>query len=359
MTDTQQPLAEWTPVEIDTVLADLWSKQQDAEMRIANYKRAESEIYTTIEKIKNGARLVQYRTALDGIELMEKLSLLGRHIVAEGSKLAKLAKLAAPYEAEYVRRGCWNRVFLALSHDGHAHNGTECSTCHRGENPTQFAWLVQYSGKTEAEIVADAGWRACTTCYPSAPVGDDKTLPTKMFSPDEIEAAKAREEREQAKAKRASDKAAKGITAPDGSPLRGRHGRLETERAAVLEATEELAERYTNRRADQLIEADPGLTPFISPKDKRERWEAEARGRALPLIEAIAHKRGETVEAVLTELEAKAYAKAKRDMGGDWAQSFRHNATWQREEYDAYKAKCEAEGRKPFEVLSLRWPKFQ
>jgi hypothetical protein len=179
-----------------------------------------------------------------------------------------------------------------------------------------------------------------------------------MYTPDEEEAAMARKEREEAKAKRAADKTAKDITAPDGDPLRGRHGRLETERAAVLEATDELSERYTNRRADQLIEVDAGLAPFFTPKDKRDRFEAEARGRVLPLIEAIAHKRGETVEAVLAELEPKAYAKAKRDMGGDWAQRFRHNATWDLEAYNAYKAACEAEGRKPFEALALRWAKF-
>jgi hypothetical protein len=348
-------LTTMTPVEIDTVLAEMWSEQQTVEMRIAGYQRAEAETYVQIQKIKNGVRLAGYRTVLDGIELMEQLNLVNENIAAYKAELAELKKKSLPYENEYVARGGWNRVFLAKSVNGHAHNGQNCSTCHNGEFRTQFAWLVRYSGQDEADIVADAGERACTTCYPTAPVG---AKGTKMFTPDEEEAQKAREEREAAKAQRAADRTAKGITTPDGSRLRGRHGRLETERAAVIEATDELAERYTNRRADQLIEADPGLTPFLNPKDKRDRWEAEARGRALPLIEAIAHKRGETVEAVLAELEAKAYAKAKRDMGGDWAQRFRHNATWQREEYDAYKATCEAEDRKPFEALTLRWAKF-
>jgi hypothetical protein len=375
MPEITKSLSEMTPVEIDTELSRLWNEEDQAESRLMSLVVS---LHTTVgdkprkvrgvrgpifnlswEKVlelalvKTLAPYTEYESAV-GREVERTL----RNWAMARRKLDALTAEIKVYTDEYVRRGRWNRVFLALSHDGHAHKGTECSTCHRGEERTRFAWLIQYSGKTEAEIIADAGERACATCYPSLRDSDLKRK-TKMFAPDEIEAQKAREERKTAQAKRAADKAAKGITAPDGSPLRGRHGRLETERAAVLEATDELSERYTNRRADQLIEADPGLTPFLNPKDKRDRWEAEARGRALPLIEAIAHKRGTTVEEVTAELEAKAYAKAKRDMGGkEWAQRFRHNCTWNREEYEAYMARCEKEGRKPFEALTLRWFKF-
>jgi hypothetical protein len=77
------------------------------------------------------------------------------------------------------------------------------------------------------------------------------------------------------------------------------------------------------------------------------------------LIEAIAHKRGTTTAEVLAELEPKAQAKARRDVGGkEFADAVRRQAPFQLEEYEAYKAQCEKEGRKPFEVLGLRWPKF-
>ncbi|MEV7675028.1 hypothetical protein [Streptomyces sp. NPDC088752] len=369
---TPEQLAAMTPVEIDTELSRLWNEQEQADgTRLKLSYALHRELGDEGRKVR-GARRPIFSLSWESVLEQALVKALAPYTEAESHtarrlndmlrnwamasrKLDGLSAEIKKYADEYHRRGGWNRVFLAKSHDGHAHNGTECSTCHHGEYRTEFAWLIQYSGKTEAEIIADAGERACTTCYPSAPVG---AKGTKMFTPDETEAAKAREEREAAKAKRAADRTAKGITNPDGSVLRGRHGRLETERAAVLEATGELAERYTNRRADQITEADPALTPFFSPKDQRDRWTAEARGRALPLIEAIAHKRGETVEAVAAELEGKAYAKAKRDMGGDWAQRFRQNATWDLEAYNAYVALCEKEGREPFAALKLPWYKL-
>jgi hypothetical protein len=71
-----------------------------------------------------------------------------------------------------------------------------CSTCNRGERPTQFQWMTDYSGMGEAQIVAAAGWRACTVCYPTAPVGDVRSLPTAMFSREDEAKAQARAERE-------------------------------------------------------------------------------------------------------------------------------------------------------------------
>ena len=99
---------------------------------------------------------------------------------------------------EYTRRGGWTRAFLVNNSNGHVHSSTSCSTCFE---TTQYAWLTDYSGANEEAIVADAGVRACTVCYPSAPV-DVLKRETKMFTPDEIAAQQAREERAAAKAAR-------------------------------------------------------------------------------------------------------------------------------------------------------------
>jgi hypothetical protein len=377
MPEITKSLSEMTPVEIDTELSRLWNEEDQAESRLMSLVVS---LHTTVgdkprkvrgvrgpifnlswEKVlelalvKTLAPYTEYESAV-GREVERTL----RNWAMARRKLDALTAEIKVYTDEYVRRGRWNRVFLALSHDGHAHKGTECPTCHRGEERTRFAWLVQYSDKTEAEIVADAGWRACTTCYPSAPVGDDKTLPTKMYSPDEEQAAKAREERKTAQAKRAADQAAKGITAPDGSPLRDRHGSvIKTERTAVIEATEGLSEKYKRLRFQQLREADPALSPFLYSDEDKAKHEEQGHANAMRLIEAIAHKRGTTTAEVLAELEPKAQAKARRDVGGkEFADAVRRQAPFQLEEYEAYKAQCEKEGRKPFEVLGLRWPKF-
>lgn len=377
ITKPDKPLAEWTEVEVDTELSRLWNEEAQAESaRLAlvsnlhmvlgdepRYVNGIGPLFSLPpEHVWEQAILKAYAPGV-GSKAREEAEEIQRVLSRWALVSRKLEDLAAeikPYVDEYVRRGRWNRVYLAQSHDGHAHNGTECSTCHHGEQRTQFAWLIRYSGKSEAEIVADAGWRACTTCYPSAPVGDRESLPTKMFTPDEEEQARARAEREAARAKRAADKTAKGITNPDGSPLRSKHGGIiETERTAEIEAVDGLSEKYKRLRFQQLRKADPGISPFLFSDEDKAEHEERGRADALRLVEAIAHKRGTTAEEVLAELEPKAQAKARRLVSGkDFAQGIRHNSRWQEPEYSAYVARCKEEGREPFEVLSLRWPKF-
>jgi hypothetical protein len=314
-------LTTMTPVEIDTLLAPIWERQASAQSRIVNYKRRETEIFTTIEKVKRGEKVLRIATALDGIELMEDLARLGRFIVAEGNKLAAAEAEAAPYEAEYTRRGGWNRVFLATSTGGHAHKGTECSTCHNGQYRTAFAWLIQYSGKSEADIVADAGERACTTCYPTAPVG---AKGTKMFTPDEEEAAKARAEREAAKAERARQADLKGITTPEGKPLDvSRHGFKDiakTLRTAEIAATDAL---YELIREQQHAE-DPEWAWFYEGGRRNAVTEQAGYAHlAWWIIRAIAAKKGLTFQEVFETHEKKAQAKVKK-VDREWAKDSRN-----------------------------------
>jgi D-alanyl-D-alanine carboxypeptidase len=69
-----------------------------------------------------------------------------------------------------------------------------CSTCYPN---THYAWLTEYSGKDEEEIVYAAGELACTVCFPSAPT-EVLTRIGEIRRPSDLE-------REQ----RAADKAAK------------------------------------------------------------------------------------------------------------------------------------------------------
>lgn len=362
---TAEQLATMTPVEIDTELYRLDGMAWTALARLAVAKHSIHEAsgdrrnydLRTWPWVKSYSRALADANRLaehgrdDAWEALDALR-------DEQLAVSAVRKVMKVYEDEFDRRGGWTRAFLAQSYDGHVHNGQECSTCHHGEERTRFTWMVAYSGKDEAEIIKAAGVRACTTCYPDAPTADLKR-PTVMFTEDEIEAQAAREQRAADKAKRDADKTAKGITTPDGGPLRDKSsGRIATERTAVIEATDALSDRYKNLRAAQIIEADPGLAPFFLDEERRARNEAEERSYAMRLIAAIAHKRGTTGEEVLAELEPKAYAKAKRDMGGDWPSRIRYSASFQREEYDAYLAQCEKDGRKPWEALTLRWFKL-
>jgi hypothetical protein len=83
------------------------------------------------------------------------------------AKLAEIKKQSDEVDKEFIRRGGWTRAFIVRGNDGHIHKDMHCRTC---RITTQYGWLPEYSGKDEAEIVADAGDRACTVCYPSAPV---------------------------------------------------------------------------------------------------------------------------------------------------------------------------------------------
>lgn len=342
-----QNLANLTPVEIDTLLAPIWEREMKIRSTISNYKRRESETFATIEKIKKGVRVPQVTTALDGIEVMEDLARLGRFIVAEGNKLAAVEAEAAPYEAEYTRRGGWNRVFLATSTGGHAHNGTECSTCHNGVYRTGFSWLIQYSGKTEAEIVADAGERACTTCYRSAPAN---AKGTKMFTPDEEEAAKARAEREEAKVQRVAKTASKAITAPDGTPLKDQWGStIKTEREAqivAVDAIKDALKLWESMVLEPLFEAHPGL----DDADMFNKVDAEEQSKAyelsVRLVAAIAAKHGRDEKVLFQELKAKAEAKVKREKNEILKNVYRLMAGM--EGYQAYAKAAKVKGLTPW-----------
>lgn len=309
-----------TPAEIDTVLAPIWEREASAQSRIVNYKRREAEIFTTIEKIKRGEKVLRVTTAMDGIELMEDLARIGRYIVAEGNKLAAAEAEAAPYEAEYTRRGGWNRVFLATSSNGHAHNGTECSTCHNGQYRTAFAWLIRYSGKQEAEIIADAGKRACTTCYPSAPAN---AKGTKMFTPDEEEAQRAREEREAERARKALEAADKSITTPEGEKLYAGKDHdswdvYKTLRTAEIAATDALLDFLL----DQTRENDPEWAHYFERKSYALHQMENTR-HAWYLIRAIANKKGLTFQEVFETHEKKAQAKLRK-IEREWAKDPRN-----------------------------------
>jgi len=155
---------------------------------------------------------------------------------------------------------------------------------------TQFQWMTDYSSATEEEIIDAAGHRACTCCYPTAPL--DPNRPTKMFSTDEIAAAKAREDREAVRAAKAEKAAAVAVYDPDGGELTipsyysKYRDVIKTERAASNKAIE--AARSLRQYGDRSASAD-------------------AHRETLDLcVAALAHKRGVSKEAVLAEIEKKA-----------------------------------------------------
>lgn len=144
---------------------------------------------------------------------------------------AALVRERRPLTDEYVRRGSWNRFWIVSNGNGHVHWTTACRTCYP---TTQFYWLAELSGMSHDDLVKQAGHRACTVCFPAAPVELSlrEKAATSIFTPTEIERAAAKAERD---AKKAAKIAAEPRTR-DGQPLIvtefGSNTQLKTERAA-------------------------------------------------------------------------------------------------------------------------------
>lgn len=199
-------LTSQTPVEIDTRLAELYMQQYAADARADGYVKAIQDAVGLIVNSgpswrRSAATWTQVEEYLAGAEDGYEKSRVERLYASMDEQRVESARLQeemAPFHAEYLRRGRWTRAFLVVNNNGHVHKSMSCSTCY---DSTYFNWLPMYSGQDEDQIVADAGERACTVCYPSAPV-DVLKRATKIFSEDEKAAQAARAEREAKRAAR-------------------------------------------------------------------------------------------------------------------------------------------------------------
>jgi hypothetical protein len=282
-----------TPVEIDTELARIYGEAMVIEARIAS----EVKFIERQTKRANQAPLTSWDQAnLDNAKV--------RLAKYQEQRQAYIAE-KAPFEVEYSKRP-WNRYFLVTNSNGHVHRGMNCSTCYP---TTEYAWVVDLADCDEAKMVEEYGENACTVCFPNAP-----SLPSFRGPGRRNQVAKdARAAERQAKA---DAKAAKAITAPDGSPLK-----IDT----LMGQSETIATEVTARR-----ELSKAYVDSIQADEARQ--EAEAKGEAegaswaetrrqvyvanmALLIEAIAAKHGQTVEEVQAEVQPsldralKAYRK--------------------------------------------------
>lgn len=235
---TPQQLKGMTPPEVDELFAAVWDRRYEL---LEDVYAAWNEVHYVV-----GDRRVSAQTwRLGHQEVQDKAAgtergrkALDRVNRAKGAVAELDGTVLAKLENEFGRRGGWSRAYLVT--DGHVHSSMHCSSCNRGEFPTRFSWMIDYSGKSMAEIVEAAGERACTICYPDAPVarrdkGENVAVPKSvMLTSEEIERAEARE----AEAKRRAEKKAKAalnaITQPDGTPLRDEMGRDGKQKGSVV-----------------------------------------------------------------------------------------------------------------------------
>lgn len=163
-----------TPTEIDTVLADIYSRRGSALAALDGAKRG---IYRALGNRITGSRQRVNVTPADVQSFREQIAADANFSYRHGhylrafdqatETLELLAVEEAPLSDEYTRRR-WSRFFLVQG--GHIHSSMYCSTCNRNGKATPFVWLPELSGQTEAEAVAAHGAVLCTVCYPTAPL---------------------------------------------------------------------------------------------------------------------------------------------------------------------------------------------
>lgn len=143
-------LTTMTPVEIDTLWAPMMVRRAVVEARI-------DQAITAIEKIDRGERGYATYRREDYVERQARYEEQREVLWAE----------EAPLRDEFDRRGGWQRYYLVTNGTGHVHRGTRCSTCFI---TTQYAWQTDVSGGTDEDVIEAYGHRACTVCFPAAPL---------------------------------------------------------------------------------------------------------------------------------------------------------------------------------------------
>lgn len=328
-TTANRDLTTATPVEIDTVLYDLYLQQHKARYKVST--TAEAVHRAAKDKRVYGRRAHWKMTTAQAIDAAtciaenddqsyyrrQATEALNGYTEARAA-LAAIHAEQATIGSEFTRRGGWTRAYLVTNGNGHVHSSMTCSTCNRGEQATSFEWMVDYSDQPETVIVADAGWRACTRCFPTAPIGDAESLPTKMFSAEDKTKAQAKTEREGKKAAALARKIEKGLT-PDGSEFEVsyvEHNAPQWVRNPETGAQEHV---YRDREASERFKTEQAAIQWVvqymtwaTYGDNPSRHDAKQPAFDA-IIAAVAAKHGKTVDQVKAEIDAKVAAKIKRD----------------------------------------------
>ena len=152
--------------ELDAAWLPLMSRTQAAEARLDS---ARQQAAGRLERVR-GSRPTEYVTVPfdQPFELAEYAVREREARVARAeAALAMALEDEAPFRAEWDRRGGWSRGWLCLASGGHVHRATWCSTTFA---TTAFSLVSAVSGLSDEEVVAKIGCKACTVCYPEAPV---------------------------------------------------------------------------------------------------------------------------------------------------------------------------------------------
>jgi hypothetical protein len=153
-------LTTQTPMEIDNAYVAILIRADKVDSLIENAKTTAREYLPGGKYNLRGTSFQWERRVAEAQAKRPGLMDQYAAIMAEG----------APHREEYARRP-WTRFAICKSDGGHVHkmewfDSHLCSTL----RPTSvMAWMPDFSGLTEDELIDRVGITACTVCFPSAP----------------------------------------------------------------------------------------------------------------------------------------------------------------------------------------------
>lgn len=160
---TTTDLSTQTPVEIDTALAEIYTRLYRVQDQIAQTLKHAKDYEQGLRRLAEGdARYTGWSH--------ERLAEVEAKYEALQEQAIRIENETLPYESEFRARGGWTRFFHVTNSNGHIHSSMNCSTCFP---TTRYAWLTEMSGQSEAEALETLGKQnhvLCSVCFPNAPV---------------------------------------------------------------------------------------------------------------------------------------------------------------------------------------------
>lgn len=205
-------LEEKTPREADERLVEIWGELSSLNHRSSGLS---NQLRWKQETLDRHLAFLEQRGEPENVltaDYRQEFEQAKEKLDALEPNRERITDLLEAHRDNFAANDGWTRVWLVT--DGHAHRSTNCSTCFP---TTEFSLVTDYSGADDAEIVGDAGSRACTVCYPDAPV--EREPGARMLTPTERERAQKRAELEAKRSEKAQKAAEKAIVAADGGVL--------------------------------------------------------------------------------------------------------------------------------------------
>jgi len=284
------PLADYTPAEVDIPLAEIYGRISGEKRKIAGAESYIQSYQNTIESDQKRFGEREGYVNRYAEQYAPKIEQLNKDIEKYEANIEELREEAQPYQQEFRDRGGWSRFYQVTNSNGHVHTSTSCSTCYP---TTEFYWHADRSGSTEEQIIDESGSDACTVCFPNAPV-ETLNRPGTLETPDRTAQREAREERERVKNEKARVAAEKAIFMPSGDPVLDEYNHpFKTDLAAERAASS----------------ARSNMFWYGSSHPSADKWQEIISNVTV----ALAHKRGTTVEEMEEVQYNKAVAKLKKD----------------------------------------------